>query len=440
MTIRKSHKDTIPNKVKAGRLPAQHMNGNIGGGLGNGEPAFKVRKRNHEYWNRNSNPNALDNHHHYHEFDNYYNSADSLPEYGNSMSQMFYSFTLWILCLGTLIFAGLFLQELINSQHQNAQYQQYSYFTSGKKANQQKAKNSSKKKKDKLDDDNETSHMYENDDCFIDMYDYKSIDSTMYYHRTRDHSVGRNTMTRRRALSTAAATSSYSAHAPVEGRSKNHIPAPPSEPVLTSSQQSPQPSRIRTVRMFSENHVQSRNTPLDFPSFQSHQMNQNIRGIDIEYGSDDSAFKASEAIPDTSLLRQNSDDLTDEITLSDVIGSGGFGNVWQGNWRGTPVAVKLLVLEETSNNDGDEQEKINTFQSEISMLKVLRHPNVCLFLGFYHKLNEWGLVMELCENGSLWDALRQPINTSHWGPLPSGAPVGTWPSQLVLKIALGGGK
>lgn len=405
----------------------------IGGGLGNGEPAFKVRKRNHDISNYDHDPSHV------------IATATTTNSNHHPNRQFLYNLTLWILCVLTVVLLRMFLQEWTSSQQHR------------KVTNKSKSKDSSKKKKDKLD-------VYENDDdYFIDMYDYNSIDSTMYYHRKkRDQAVShRNTttMTRRRAQSSTNATAAAATgvgvgvgstiksttisnvtHGMVDGSMiVTHRASPPSEPLLMSNQRSPLPNRIRTIRMVSENQVHSRSSPLEltYPPQPDY-----VKNIDIEYGHNNNAMKPNSGATISSTVHENSDDLTSEIYLLDIIGSGGFGNVWRGNWRGTPVAVKLLVLKGSYDGHKDEveQEKINTFQSEISMLKALRHPNICLFLGFYHKSNEWGLVMELCENGSLWDALRQTIKGSSWGMLPSNAPIGTWPSLLILRIALAAGK
>lgn len=96
-----------------------------------------------------------------------------------------------------------------------------------------------------------------------------------------------------------------------------------------------------------------------------------------------------------------------ELKLIEVIGGGGFGQVWRASWRGTPVAVKVLT--------GSAQSKhvprpvLEEFAAEINLLKGMRHPNICLYMGACLKPPNRAIITELAANGSLWDALRLPL-------------------------------
>ena len=68
-----------------------------------------------------------------------------------------------------------------------------------------------------------------------------------------------------------------------------------------------------------------------------------------------------------------------ELILVQIIGGGGFGQVWKGKWLDTPVAIKMLNFNNCTSDSGSDI--INTFEEEISMLSTLRHPNICLILG-----------------------------------------------------------
>ena len=124
-----------------------------------------------------------------------------------------------------------------------------------------------------------------------------------------------------------------------------------------------------------------------------------------------------------------------DLSLLQVIGGGGFGQVWRGTWGGTPVAVKLLTNlllpignnnnnnnhDANSNNENNNnavamraiadqkgQQLLAAFEEEVTMLAKLRHPNICLFLGVCLEPPHRAIVTELVSRGSLWDALRIP--------------------------------
>lgn len=98
------------------------------------------------------------------------------------------------------------------------------------------------------------------------------------------------------------------------------------------------------------------------------------------------------------------------LSLVNVIGGGGFGQVWKGTWGGTPVAVKLLsnllLPQDTGPLQPEQEQLLRAFEEEVSMLAQLRHPNICLFLGVCLDPPHRAIVTELVSRGSLWDCLR----------------------------------
>jgi len=65
-----------------------------------------------------------------------------------------------------------------------------------------------------------------------------------------------------------------------------------------------------------------------------------------------------------------------EIVLGPQIGSGGFGVVYRGVWRGIDVAVKCLKPEAEVT-----EESLSVFMHEVNVMSKLRHQNILLFVG-----------------------------------------------------------
>mmetsp|Transcript_8418 Transcript_8418/g.9722 ORF Transcript_8418/g.9722 Transcript_8418/m.9722 type:complete len:964 (+) Transcript_8418:2-2893(+) len=155
----------------------------------------------------------------------------------------------------------------------------------------------------------------------------------------------------------------------------------------------------------------------------------------------------------------------DELQLQDVIGGGGFGQVWKATWRGTPVAVKVLTG--AAQNTHIAKAILEEFKAEINLLKGMRHPNICLYMGACLTPPNRAIITELAANGSAWDSLRLPLTPpytaadgtsrsswplrlyipGHHGAPPSShgsshisAPIlprGTWPWELVKRVSCG---
>lgn len=89
-----------------------------------------------------------------------------------------------------------------------------------------------------------------------------------------------------------------------------------------------------------------------------------------------------------------------EIKLGRMIGEGAFGKVHEGKWRGKAVAVKLLICQDLRSDI------LHEFQSEVEIMSVLRHPNICRLLGACMEPPHRALVVELLQRGSLWGVLR----------------------------------
>jgi serine/threonine protein kinase len=83
----------------------------------------------------------------------------------------------------------------------------------------------------------------------------------------------------------------------------------------------------------------------------------------------------------------------DEINImyDQILGSGQYGIVYKGIWRGIFVAVKQFVLLDSK--------KIKLMQNEFRAMTKLHHPNIIQLLGYIE--NPFMIIMEYMENGSL---------------------------------------
>lgn len=90
-----------------------------------------------------------------------------------------------------------------------------------------------------------------------------------------------------------------------------------------------------------------------------------------------------------------------EISYKDLkfdkrISEGGYGIVYKGRWMSTVVAIKEIKKEII------EQDKLEEFRNECSVMEVIRHPNIVMFLGASTKPPHLTIVLEYCGRGSLW--------------------------------------
>jgi tRNA A-37 threonylcarbamoyl transferase component Bud32 len=100
----------------------------------------------------------------------------------------------------------------------------------------------------------------------------------------------------------------------------------------------------------------------------------------------------------------------DEIQTAKLIGSGGFGEVFDGKCRGRQVAIKMM-----RNRGGPLQDKImETFFSEVEVMSKLKHEYITEFIGACFDEDLYCIVTELMSKGSVFDLLHQKRTRLSW--------------------------
>ena len=95
-----------------------------------------------------------------------------------------------------------------------------------------------------------------------------------------------------------------------------------------------------------------------------------------------------------------------EIELKQRIGSGSFGEVFQGIYVGESVAVKTMI--------DINEENVKSFRREILLTATLRHPNIVAFVGACWTKELMCLVLEWVPKGSLGDMLADCSSSLSW--------------------------
>jgi len=78
---------------------------------------------------------------------------------------------------------------------------------------------------------------------------------------------------------------------------------------------------------------------------------------------------------------------SEELLKGEILGTGAFGSVVRGSWRGTDVAIKTL--------HSQDEKALEMFTKEAELLCKLRHPNIVQCLGACLTLPNCCIVMEL---------------------------------------------
>jgi len=132
--------------------------------------------------------------------------------------------------------------------------------------------------------------------------------------------------------------------------------------------------------------------------------------------------KQSKERPKKQPIKQSTTNQTTEMTSSyiipyeqlkfnennenDKLGSGGFGAVFKGTWRFTPVAIKKLHPENMI------EEIMEFFKEEAEIMTKLSHPNVLHLYGVCIK--PYCIIMPYMSGGSLYDLLHDDKQELPW--------------------------
>jgi serine/threonine protein kinase len=74
--------------------------------------------------------------------------------------------------------------------------------------------------------------------------------------------------------------------------------------------------------------------------------------------------------------------------------------IHKGTLNGTPVAIKKIFDPRLTDD------LLYEIYNEIVMQSILRHPNVCLVMGFIPTIPDIFIVFEIMEKGSLYNLLH----------------------------------
>lgn len=94
-----------------------------------------------------------------------------------------------------------------------------------------------------------------------------------------------------------------------------------------------------------------------------------------------------------------------EAVLGDFLGEGSFGKVFQGEWKGRPLAVKVINMKNASH-----KERETVIIRELNLMTKLSHPNLVKYkevtMTTTTANSELHIYMELCGGGDLYDAIQ----------------------------------
>jgi WD40 repeat protein/serine/threonine protein kinase len=116
---------------------------------------------------------------------------------------------------------------------------------------------------------------------------------------------------------------------------------------------------------------------------------------------------SSTRTPHKSSLQNNLYIAEKDLQWEKTLGQGAFGTVWRCQWQGETVAVKRIKIKSAQSS----AKAYEGFEWEANRLSLLNHPHIVSFKGLCKGKDYFGMVMEYCEGGSLWDAIQKKYST-----------------------------
>ncbi|KAL6072799.1 hypothetical protein QOT17_005346 [Balamuthia mandrillaris] len=99
----------------------------------------------------------------------------------------------------------------------------------------------------------------------------------------------------------------------------------------------------------------------------------------------------------------------EDLEFGKMIGRGNFGKVYQGEYVGTPVAIKKL-----ENDQLDEKLTQKYAERELNTLKNLHHPNVVQLIGLCKDKSDVYIITEWVSGGDLKSIIKNPAQQLTW--------------------------
>ncbi|KDD74299.1 protein tyrosine kinase, partial [Helicosporidium sp. ATCC 50920] len=126
------------------------------------------------------------------------------------------------------------------------------------------------------------------------------------------------------------------------------------------------------------------------------------------------AKKSSHPAPPPKAPLAGALDSSKQVVLHEQLGSGAFGTVYRGEWRGRAVAVKVLQTAGASSHS----KELDSFRREVEVLSRLKHPHIISFLAASTVPPTICIVEELAAGGSLYARLHGQSGAHRARPLP----------------------